>query len=110
MNKKEIKDEIITIIREASPNDITADQIYLKLTERVDPGRTQETIRKTIRELVNANYSLIGSSSKGYFYINSKVKLEEAISYLLNRVPFLERRADALRKLWNEENNQGGNG
>lgn len=110
MDKQEIKDQIFAIIREASPNYITADRIYTRLTERVDPGRTQETIRKTIRELVNDDDSLIGSSSKGYFYIDSEPKLEEAISYLLNRIPFLERRADMLRTLWVEQHNRDRNG
>ena len=100
MTKQEIKDLIIAIINN-SPNEITADQIYESLIQEVDPGRTQETIRQYIRELVNDDSQLIGSSNHGYFKINSALKAQTAIDYLLNRVPDLVDRADNIRSAWN---------
>jgi len=70
MNRQEIKDQIkgqlLTIINETEGN-ITSDQLYNLLVGQINPGRTQETIRKYIRELVNAEDNLIGSSEKGFF-------------------------------------------
>jgi hypothetical protein len=69
-----------------------------------DPGRTQETIRKYIRELVNEQHNLIGSSNNGYFKINSTQRAQEAVDYLLNRIPDLQLRADNLKQIWNNNN------
>jgi predicted esterase YcpF (UPF0227 family) len=66
MNKEQIKANIIAIINNATGY-IIADEIYNLLRQQVDPGRTQETIRKYIRELVNEQSNLIGSSNHGYF-------------------------------------------
>lgn len=52
MNKQQIKARILQIINRTSGY-ITADSIYSNLSRNVDPGRTQETIRKYVRELVN---------------------------------------------------------
>lgn len=52
MNKEEIMGWILQIIDEQQGS-ITADEIYQRLIGSVDPGRTQETIRKYIRELVS---------------------------------------------------------
>ncbi|MFA7445741.1 MAG: hypothetical protein WCY89_07315, partial [Flavobacteriaceae bacterium] len=103
MNKQQIKARILLII-DNSNGYITADQIYNQLLQNVDPGRTQETIRKYIRELVNEQNNLIGSSNQGYFKINTTQKAQEAINYLLNRIPDLQMRADNLRAIWNENN------
>jgi len=103
MNKQQIKTRILQIINRTSGY-ITADRIYSNLSRNVDPGRTQETIRKYIRELVNEQHNLIGSSSNGYFKINSPAKAREAINYLLSRIPDLQSRADNLRTIWNTNN------
>jgi hypothetical protein len=62
MNKQQIKARILQIINRTAGY-ITADEIYNRLSRNVDPGRTQETIRKYIRELVNEQHNLIGSSN-----------------------------------------------
>jgi len=103
MNKQQIKLEIQRII-EAENSPITADQIYAKLTARVDPGRTQETIRKYIREMVNDGTALIGSSNRGYFSIQSKEQVQQALSYVNNRIPKLQNRAQNIKDSWNERN------
>lgn len=103
MGKNEIKENILRIIREANGY-ITADEIYRKIKQNVDPGRTQETIRKYIRELVNDQNNLIGSSNKGFFKINSPQKAVQAIQYLKNRIPDLRNRANNLRDIWNDKN------
>ncbi|HCY77470.1 MAG TPA: hypothetical protein DHV28_16260 [Ignavibacteriales bacterium] len=103
MNKQQIKTQILSIINNAA-NYITADEIYNQLLQSVDPGRTQETIRKYIRELVNEQNNLIGSSNQGYFKINTPQKAQEAINYLLSRIPDLQMRADNLRATWNANN------
>lgn len=103
MTKQEIKNLIVEIINDANDN-ITADQIYQSLVQDVDPGRTQETIRGYIRELVNDDSQLIGSSNSGYFKINTGAKAQIAISYLLNRIPDLRRRANNLQAEWNRQN------
>lgn len=103
MNKAQIKTQILLIINNTNGY-ITADGIYNHLLEVVDPGRTQEEIRKYIRELVNEQNNLIGSSNQGYFKINSSQKAQEAINYLLNRIPDLQKRADNLRTIWNAAN------
>lgn len=103
MNKSEIQAQILQIINSADSY-ITADQIYTLLRQSVDPGRTQETIRKYIRELVNYQDYLIGSSNNGYFKINSSSKAQDAIDYLLNRIPDLQSRADNLKQIWNTHN------
>lgn len=107
MNKQQIKARILRIIN-TTRGYIIADEIYNRLTRNVDPGRTQETIRKYIRELVNEQDNLIGSSNQGYFKINTPEKAHEAINYLLNRIPDLQMRADNLRAVWNANhpNNQ----
>ena len=103
MNKLQIKTRIILIINNANGY-IIADEIFNQLTQNVDPGRTQETIRKYIRELVNEQNNLIGSSNQGYFKIDTPQKAQEAINYLLNRIPDLQMRANNLRNIWNENN------
>ncbi len=103
MNKQQIKTQILAIINKTA-NYITADEIYNQLLQVVDPGRTQETIRKYIRELVNEQNNLIGSSNQGYFKINTPQKAQEAINYLLSRIPDLQMRADNLREIWNANN------
>jgi hypothetical protein len=101
MNKDQIKERIRQIINETD-GFITADQIYEQLLRAVDPGRTQDTIRKHIRELVNDQNYLIGSSNRGYYSINTTLKAEEAIHYLISRIPDLQTRADNIRRIWNE--------
>jgi len=91
-------------ILEEHDNDITADQIYLELDRTVDPGRTQESIRKIIRDLANDEDHLVGSSSKGFFKIKTKADAERAIKYLQSRIPKIENRAESLRQKWNETN------
>ncbi len=108
MNKEEIKSEIIDIIMD-SEGYITADEIYQRLTENVDPGRTQETIRGYIREIVNSQAHLIGSSNQGYFHITSEDLLKEATSYLLSRVKDLQDRAQNLRNMWEASQGNEGN-
>lgn len=103
MNKAQIKAQILAIINNTNGY-IIADDIYNQLLQVVDPGRTQETIRKYIRELVNEQNNLIGSSNQGYFKINSPQKAQEAINYLLSRIPDLQMRADNLRAVWNAAN------
>lgn len=99
-----LRKDIILIISE-SGDYITADQIHGKLVQyQIDEGRTQETIRKHISELVKDELNLIGSSNKGYFKITTLEKAQEAINYLLNRIPELQRRADALQNAWNSFN------
>ena len=53
MNIQEIKNHINTIITN-SEDTITSDEIYSTLQTQINPGRTQETIRKYIREMVNS--------------------------------------------------------
>jgi hypothetical protein len=103
MNKQQIKARILQIINRTAGY-ITADEIYNRLSRNVDPGRTQETIRKYIRELVNEQHNLIGSSNNGYSKINSAQRAQEAVDYLLNRIPDLQLRADNLRQIWNNNN------
>lgn len=107
MNKQQIKARILQIIANTNGY-IIADEIYNQLTQNVHPGRTQETIRKYIRELVNEQNNLIGSSNHGYFKINTSQKAQEAINYLVSRIPDLQMRADNLRNIWNAShpNNQ----
>lgn len=106
MTKEEIKEQIIEIITEVSPDSITSDNIFARLSERIDPGRTQETIRGLIKQLVNNDNSLIGSSNKGYFLIKTdEAKLKKAIEYLEHRIPRLQQRAENLRRIWNAEHN-----
>jgi len=62
MTPQEIKDHINNIITNNNGS-ITADKIYSSLIDQVDPGRTQEIIRKYIREMVNSGEHLIGSSN-----------------------------------------------
>ncbi len=103
MNKAQIKAQILAIINNTNGY-IIADDIYNQLLQVVDPGRTQETIRKYIRELVNEQHNLIGSSNQGYFNINTPQKAQEAINYLLSRIPDLQMRANNLRAVWNAAN------
>ncbi|MDZ7719137.1 MAG: hypothetical protein U5K72_10015 [Balneolaceae bacterium] len=103
MDKETIKNEIQEIITNAD-GEITSDEIYDSLQARVDPGRTQETIRTYVRELVNDSSALIGSSSNGYFKISTKKDALRAIQYIENRIPELEERVSNLRESWNNEN------
>ena len=103
MDKSEIKEKIIEIIENADGN-IKADEIYELLEDKVDPGRTQETIRTYIRELVNDGSFLIGSSQRGYFKITSREEAEEAVDYLQNRIPKLEERISRIKENWNSQN------
>ena len=103
MNKQQIKVLILQIINNTNGY-IIADEIYEQLLQGVEPGRTQETIRKYIRELVNEQNNLIGSSNHGYFKIDTPEKAQEAIRYLLSRIPDLQNRADNLRTIWNNNN------
>ena len=96
MNKQQIKARILQIIANTNGY-IIADEIYNQLTQNVQPGRTQETIRKYIRELVNEQNNLIGRFNHGYFKINTPQKAQEAINYLVSRIPDLQMRADNLR-------------
>lgn len=103
MDKLQVKQSILRIINNTHGY-ITADNIFQHLSQNIDPGRTQETIRKYIRELVNDQNNLIGSSNLGFFKINTPQKAQEAISYLLSRIPDLQYRADNLRQIWNTNN------
>lgn len=103
MNKQQIKARILQIINNTIGY-IIADEIFNQLLQGVDPGRTQETIRKYIRELVNEQNNLIGSSNHGYFKIDTPEKAQEAIRYLLSSIPDLQNRADNLRTIWNNNN------
>lgn len=98
MNKQQIKARILQIIANTNGY-IIADEIYNQLTQNVHPGRTQETIRKYIRQLVNEQNNLIGSSNYGYFKINTPQKAQEAINYLVSRIPDLQMSADNLRNI-----------
>lgn len=103
-NFSKLREDIIHIISD-SGDYITADQIHDKLVQhKIDEGRTQETIRKHIRELVKDELNLIGSSNKGYFKITTSEKAQEAINYLLNRIIELKQRADALKTAWDNFN------
>lgn len=103
MTKEEIKEQIVAIVEAISPNSIIADDIYSQLISQVDPGRTQEEIRGLIKELVNDDDNLIGSSNKGYFIIKTEEQLNSAEKYLTNRISHLQNRANNLRRLWNEQ-------
>ena len=59
MNKQQIKARILQIIANTNGY-IIADDIYNQLTQNVHPGRTQETIRKYIRELVSCQLEIVG--------------------------------------------------
>lgn len=105
-NPLNIKADIIRIISE-SEDYIIAEQIYEKLVQHnISEGRTQETIRKHKSKLVKDEQNLIGSSNKGYFKITTSEKVQEAINYLLNRVPELEQRAAALETAWKNFNKE----
>lgn len=101
ITKQEIKTQISEIIS-SNPNPIISDEIYRLLQGRVEPGRTQETIRKYIREMVNSGDYLIGSSNKGYFKIRTLQQVQNAIDYLESRIPDLQNRANTIRQKWNE--------
>ena len=103
MNKTQIKSQILAVINNANSY-IIADDIYNQVVQVVDSGRTQETIRKCIRELINEQNNLIGSSNQGYFKVSTPGKAQEEINYLLSRIPDLQIRADNLRAVWNAAN------
>ncbi|MBC8415638.1 MAG: hypothetical protein ISS80_04670 [Candidatus Cloacimonetes bacterium] len=100
--KQEIINKILKIISDAS-NSITADEIYKTLNGQVDPGRTQETIRGYIRDLVKDGNYLIGSSNRGYFHIDSPGKLDKAINNLEARSKSLKQRIKILKKSWDDK-------
>jgi hypothetical protein len=104
MNKEEIKRLIATIIERAEGY-IVADEIFRLLSDVVDPGRTQETVRAYIRELVNDEKNLIGSSQYGFFKIRDADQLLQAINYLRHRIPPLQMRADNLQRAWDVQSN-----
>ncbi len=83
---------------------ITADEICATLVNEVNPGRTQETIRKYIRVMVKSGDYLIGSSNQGYFAIETPVQALDAINYLESRIPDLQDRANRIRHTWNAKN------
>ncbi|HLS31910.1 MAG TPA: hypothetical protein VK021_13725 [Flavobacteriaceae bacterium] len=101
--KEEIKAQILEIIENTKGN-IKSDEIWEELTSQTDPGRTQETIRKYIRELVVEGGNLIGSSNKGYFKISTSEKITKAVSNLETRIPKLEERVNKLKESWNIQN------
>ena len=101
------KDQIINNIKEIvyqTTDEITADEIYKILKGQVDPGRTQETIRKYIRDLVKEGRSLIGSSNKGYFHIDTPNKLKKAINNLEARSKSIKKRIESLNDSWENSN------
>ena len=53
MTKQQIITHIFKIVTNTN-GCITADEIYATLINEVDPGRTQETIRQYIRDMVNS--------------------------------------------------------
>ena len=103
MNIQEIKNHINTIITN-SEDTITSDEIYSTLQTQINPGRTQETIRKYIREMVNSGEYLIGSSNSGFYKISTQELAIKAINYLENRIPDLQNRATTIRNTWNASN------
>lgn len=103
MSNNSLKSDIERII-DNSATVITADEIYSMLRNQPDPGRTQESIRSAIRELINDQTKLIGSTSTGYFKIRSKEDLNRALRYIESRIPELQSRADNLRNSWNSNN------
>jgi len=101
------KDRIIKNVKEIvyqTTDEITADKIYETLKDQVDPGRTQETIRKYIRDLVKEGKSLIGSSNRGYFHIDTPEKLKKAINNLEARSKSIKERIEALNESWEKSN------
>ncbi|MCO5933910.1 hypothetical protein NAF17_00030 [Mucilaginibacter sp. RB4R14] len=105
MTKEEVKEEIANIILGVSPNFIKSDEIYESLTAKVDPGRTQETIRSMIRKMVKDGDYLIGSTNKGYFHITKEADLAVAKQSLLSRITHLKNRADNLQAMWDDRQN-----
>lgn len=103
MNDEEIKIRILEIL-ENIDRVITADEIYEQLERAVDPGRTQEEIRRLIRELVIEEHYLIGSTSSGFFKIKTRDDAKRATDYLLNRIPDLKNRAERIANQWNAQN------
>ena len=89
---------------EHTETDIIAAQIYEELDRVVDPGRTQEQIRRLILELVNDDSYLVGSSSTGFFKINTKHDADRAIRYLKNRIPNSQDRASSIAERSHNEN------
>ncbi len=103
MTKAEIKKAILDILNAVEGDGyITADKIYRRISQHVHEGRTQETIRGYIRELVDEG-NLIGSSKNGFFIIRTRAQLEEAINYLNYRIRPLHTRAVKLQSVWEEK-------
>ena len=99
---------ILTFLRQnalGKSNAIVADEIYNQITQQGLPlfqGRTQEQIRKIIRDLVKSQTSLIGSGTNGFYAIASKEDALKAINNLGSRSSKIDERRQALIDEWNE--------
>ena len=105
-----MKNEILKFLKgnaSGKGNSKKADEICNHLQNkghRVDKGRTQEEIRGLIKILVEDDGELIGSTSNGYYYINSKDDAQEAINNLSKRADNIKARAEKIKDLWNIKN------
>jgi len=86
---------------------ITADEIYSQLISQghqLFQGRTQEHVRQIVRDLVNSQVELIGSTSTGYFILSNVDEARDSIQSLKGRADKIHDRADNLEGLWNSQN------
>lgn len=88
-------------------NAITADEIYSQLISQghqLFQGRTQEQVRQIVRDLVNSQDELIGSTSTGYYIPSNVDEARDSIKSLKGRADKILGRADNLEQLWNRQN------
>jgi len=101
---------IISLLRQVAVgkgNAITADEIYSQLVSQghqLFQGRTQEQVRQIVRDLVNSQVELIGSTSTGYYIVSNVDEARDSVQSLKGRADKIQDRADNLENLWNSQN------
>ena len=98
------KDELMKFIRLGKRNVITSTNIAKHF--KASDGKVEVPIRKAIREFIEAG-ELIGSTSKGYFIIETQSEFDEYIASLEGRIAGINTRIEKLNENWSDRNRRG---
>ena len=89
-------DDLISVLEDGKSNSKHAPQLEESLD--MDIGHTQEPTRDLIRDaIVSRDYPIGSLPRSGYFLIDTKKELDEAVGNLQRRIDGMQRRIDALR-------------
>lgn len=92
------KKDLVDALGEGKTNALTGTD--LEETLGMPVGNTNEPTRGLIADCILNDKYPIGSSSHGYFLIDSDIELNEVVNSLQSRIDGIQARIDALKDGW----------